>query len=75
MKMIPNDELIVVLNVVTRDDTPIALLDMKDMMDIFDKFGDDWFIVDGNLELVKTNENRKEVMRIYGRNIESNQPS
>lgn len=73
MKMIPNDELIVVLNVVTRGDAPIALLDMKDMVDIFDKFGDDWFIVDGNLELVKPNENRKEVMRIYGRNIEPEQ--
>lgn len=73
MKMIPNDELIVVLNVVTRGDTPIALLDMKDMVDIFDKFGDDWLVVDGNLELVTPNENRKEVMRIYGRNIEPEQ--
>ena len=73
MKMIPNDELIVVLNVVTRGDAPIALLDMKDMVDIFDKFGDDWLVVDGNLELVKPNENRKEVMRIYGRNIEPEQ--
>lgn len=75
MKMIPNDELRVVLSVITRDDKPIELLDMKDMENIFDKFGNDWFVVDGYLELVKPNENRKEVMRIYGRNIIPNQSS
>lgn len=75
MKMIPNDELRVVLSVITRSDKPIELLDIKDMEDIFNKFGDDWFVLDGNWELVTPNENRKEVMRIYGQNIKSNQPS
>lgn len=76
MKMIPNDELRVVLNVVTRGDGgSIKLLDMKDMERIFEKFGDDWYVVDGSLELSKENENRKEVMRIYGRNIIPDQPS
>lgn len=75
MKMIPNDELRVVLSVITRDDKPIELLDMRDMEDVFNKFGDDWFVVDGDLELVKPNENRKEVMRIYGQNIKPNKPS
>lgn len=73
MKIIPNDELMVLLNVVTRDDKPIELLDMRDMEEVFNKFGDDWFVVDGDLELVKSNENRKEVMRIYGQNIEPKQ--
>ena len=73
--MIPNEELRVVLSVVTRGDKPIDLLDMKDMEDIFNKFGDDWFVVDGSWELVTKNENRKEVMNTYGRNIKPDQPS
>lgn len=75
MKMMPNDELRVVLSVITRGNKPIELLDMDDMEMIFEKFGDDWFIVDGSWELVTPNENRKEIVNTYGRNIKPGQPS
>lgn len=73
--MIPNDELRVLLSVVLKGDRPIELLDMGDMEMIFEKYGDDWFMHDGEFQLTNKNELRMQVMNIYGRNLKSDQPS
>lgn len=66
MKAINKDDLIIVLNAIKDRST----LDLDDLETILDRFGDEYFIEDG--EFVKTTENRE---MVAVRNVEELRPA
>ena len=58
MKCIPAKELSKLLS----GNVSVSLLSLKNMEYTFDRYGDDYFIVDGEFTLCKENEERKELL-------------
>ena len=58
MKCIPAKELSKLLS----GNVSVSLLSLKNMEYVFDRYGDDYFIVDGEFALCKENGERKELL-------------
>ena len=58
MKCIPARELSKILS----GKVSVELLSLKNMEYVFDRYGDDYFVVDGELDLCKENEERKKFL-------------
>lgn len=54
MKFIPKDDLVKMLKYSSNDD-----FSLEDMKEIFELFGDDWFVMDGDLQCTNENQDRK----------------
>lgn len=58
MKCMPAKELSKILS----GKVSVELLSLKNMEYVFDRYGDDYFVVDGELALCKENEERKKFL-------------
>lgn len=64
MKFISKGDLILILKLVrnTKDD---EMLTIKNMEYVFNRYGDDYFIEDGEFKLTTENEERKTILKNY----------
>lgn len=63
MKLIPKDDLIKMIKYSHIDD-----LSLEDVTELFELFGDDWYVIDGDLQCTKE-KNRER--KIYIRKLKS----
>jgi len=64
MKFIPKDDLIMLLNSFVNEDYSV-----DDIIGIFDRFGDNWFVMDGDLQCTNENQDRKRYINNIKRKI------
>ena len=58
MKIIPKEDLIIIL--LNCEDTDFSINDIEQ---IFETFGDDWYIIDGQFDKSKTNDKREKYLK------------